>query len=242
MGSGVPVFVLCGGLATRLQEFNGQKPKVLLSVRGVPMLKYILTWCQIQNLQDVVLLVGHRSEQVKEFVRRMNNTDLNIMICDEGDRPIGTAAAIRNAWLKTGKSQLAVVVFGDSILGLHAHEAIRSFNERDFPIQMTGVKSALVSEPPNIQSTHGIVVQYPCSQPIATHVDYGITIFSGAAIDQARHADLKILLSTQAREHNVGFLEVPSKYVEIGTVNSLIGSQTTPFDNGVEWANSLGLK
>ncbi|MCA9728126.1 MAG: hypothetical protein KC729_10615 [Candidatus Eisenbacteria bacterium] len=59
----VPVFLLCGGLGTRLRRVDA-RPKAVIPVAGVPFVLYLLRLLGIQGFREIHLLVGHGAERV----------------------------------------------------------------------------------------------------------------------------------------------------------------------------------
>lgn len=58
-----PVFILCGGLGTRLRKVDA-RPKAVIPIVRLPFLFYFLRLIGLQGFRDVHLLVGHGAEGV----------------------------------------------------------------------------------------------------------------------------------------------------------------------------------
>jgi NDP-sugar pyrophosphorylase family protein len=56
--------VLAGGLGTRIAALSGGLPKVLLPVGGRPFIAHLLGWLTAEGVEEVVLLLGHKAEEV----------------------------------------------------------------------------------------------------------------------------------------------------------------------------------
>jgi D-glycero-D-manno-heptose 1,7-bisphosphate phosphatase len=59
----IPVFVLCGGLGTRLRNVDA-RPKAVIPIVRLPFLFYFLRLIGLQGFRNVHLLVGHGAEGV----------------------------------------------------------------------------------------------------------------------------------------------------------------------------------
>ena len=114
MGDLPPVFILAGGLGTRLQSMVSDRPKVLAEVGCVPFLDLQLKWLERQGIQEVVLLAGYMSEQIASFIGNGSSWDLNIRIIQEST-PLGTGGAILNALKKLQTKQEFILLNGDSL-------------------------------------------------------------------------------------------------------------------------------
>ena len=56
----VPVFILCGGLGTRLGEGAAGAPKPMLEIGGKPMLMHVMGWYGRFGFRRFVLCTGRR--------------------------------------------------------------------------------------------------------------------------------------------------------------------------------------
>jgi NDP-sugar pyrophosphorylase family protein len=107
------VFVIAGGLGTRIGSALGDTPKLLAPIAGRPYLAYLLDWLRRFGAKRIVLGLGHRAEAVVDF---LGNTsafdDLDIATVIE-PRPLGTAGAIRFARPHL-RSDPVLIMNGDS--------------------------------------------------------------------------------------------------------------------------------
>jgi glucose-1-phosphate cytidylyltransferase len=63
----VPVFVLCGGLGTRLREETEVRPKPMVPVGGRPILWHIMRTYAKHGFKRFVLCLGYKAEVVKSY-------------------------------------------------------------------------------------------------------------------------------------------------------------------------------
>ena len=111
--------ILAGGLGTRLRGVVADRPKVLAPVGGRPFLALLLDQLADAGIRKVVLLTGHRGEQVREaFGEKYEEMRL---IYAEEPTPLGTAGALRRALpLVTGTR--VVLLNGDSYCDVRIDE------------------------------------------------------------------------------------------------------------------------
>jgi len=62
-----PVFVLCGGLGTRLREETQVRPKPMVPVGDSPILLHVMRWYAHHGFRRFVLCVGYKSEVIKSY-------------------------------------------------------------------------------------------------------------------------------------------------------------------------------
>src|SRR5262247_1629658 len=64
----VQCVVLAGGLGTRMRPWTDTAPKILVPVLGIPFAAHQLELLAQQGYDDVVVCLGHRGNQVRDFV------------------------------------------------------------------------------------------------------------------------------------------------------------------------------
>jgi glucose-1-phosphate cytidylyltransferase len=65
--SKVPVFLLAGGLGTRISEETALKPKPMIEVGEIPVLVHIMRWYYSFGFNDFVVCAGYRSWEIKNY-------------------------------------------------------------------------------------------------------------------------------------------------------------------------------
>lgn len=108
-------FVLAAGLGTRLKELTNDKPKALVSINNVPLLKVILESLIRNNFNHIVVNIHHFGEQIIEFFEKNNFPDVEIQLSDERERLMDTGGAILQALPYFAQSE-AVFVHNVDIL------------------------------------------------------------------------------------------------------------------------------
>ncbi len=105
--------ILAGGSGTRLRSRLGAKPKPLVEVGGTPLLGHQLELLRKHNFKRVILLVNYAAEQIQDYCRIFEDTDIRITIIDDG-KARGTAGAVLNAIPHLADQ--FVVLYGDTML------------------------------------------------------------------------------------------------------------------------------
>jgi len=94
--SDVPIFLLCGGLGTRLSEETGLRPKPMVEIGGKPILWHIMRSYAAHGFRRFVLCAGYKSEVIKEYFLNYHplNSDFTVSLgtnevtfhgCDHND-------------------------------------------------------------------------------------------------------------------------------------------------------------
>jgi len=65
--SNVPVFILAGGLGTRIAEETSLKPKPMVEIGDLPVLVHILRWYYHHGFSDFVICAGYKGWEIKQY-------------------------------------------------------------------------------------------------------------------------------------------------------------------------------
>lgn len=128
------VIILAGGKGTRLKSITQDVPKPMADINGRPFLEFILNQLiKLKNLNNVILSVGYRSEQIIDFFGHKYKS-LNIIYSIETS-PLGTGGAIKQALSLTTCNEI-MIMNGDTLFDIDFSYAIDKFrnSHSDFAI------------------------------------------------------------------------------------------------------------
>ena len=108
----IDVFVLAGGLGTRIRPVLGDTPKLLAPIRGHTFLDHLLNWLRRFGARRVLLGLGVHAQAIIDHAHAHPVAGIEIETVVEPS-PLGTAGAIRNARAAM-RSDPVLVVNGDS--------------------------------------------------------------------------------------------------------------------------------
>jgi len=76
----IPVFILCGGLGTRLKEMTEFRPKPMVAIGPDPILLHIMKHYSGFGFRRFVLSMGYKSEIIRDYFLNFyaRNSDLTI--------------------------------------------------------------------------------------------------------------------------------------------------------------------
>ena len=87
----VPLLILAGGKATRLQGLAKDTPKYLQPITANRCFAdYHLEWARRQDFSKVILSVGHFGEKVEAYCGNGSKYGLEISYLYDGTTPLGT--------------------------------------------------------------------------------------------------------------------------------------------------------
>ncbi len=134
--------ILAGGFGTRLRNVTGDLiPKPMVDIYGKPFLEHQIRFLKKQDIEDIVIAVHHRADEIKSHFRNGGNFGIKITYSDE-DKPLGTGGAIKNAEKYIDNTFL--VLNGDSYSKINLEEFI------DFHKRKRGIGSVALKEIENI--------------------------------------------------------------------------------------------
>ena len=83
--SDVPVFVLCGGLGTRLREETEVRPKPMVPVGNRPILWHIMRTYSHHGFHRFILCLGYKADVIKSYFLNYAsmNSDFTVELEDE---------------------------------------------------------------------------------------------------------------------------------------------------------------
>lgn len=110
------VFVMAGGLGTRLRPLTEDVPKPMLPLGSKPLLEHILTQFAGQGFHRFCFAVNYKAEQIISHFGDGREWDVSIQYLQE-QGPLGTAGAL--GLLTATETKPIIVINGDVVTRLH---------------------------------------------------------------------------------------------------------------------------
>ena len=133
----VPVFILCGGLGTRLREETELRPKPMVPVGNHPILWHIMRTYSHHGFKSFVLCLGYKAEVIKSYflnyptmnsdftvalktndvrVHKIDHTqDWHVTLADTGALTMTGARVAKAASRYLGDAEHFAVTYGDGV-------------------------------------------------------------------------------------------------------------------------------
>lgn len=137
--SDVPVFVLCGGLGTRLKEETEFRPKPMVPIGDEPILAHILRSYRQHGFERFVLCLGFKAEVIEEAFAG----DDGVTLVRTGDSAMTGARVARAAQQCLGDAGHFGVTYGDGLTDADLAA------ELDFHLAHGGIGTVLGVNPPS---------------------------------------------------------------------------------------------
>jgi glucose-1-phosphate cytidylyltransferase len=176
--SEVPVFVLCGGLGTRLKEETEFRPKPMVPIGGEPILAHILRCYRAHGFERFVLCLGFKAEVIEEYF----GGDDSIALVRTGEAAMTGARVARAAAECLGDAEHFGVTYVDGLSDVDLAA------ELEFHVAHGGVGTVLGVNPPSrfgeLKIQGDRVVEFDEKPQIRDHwVNGGFFFFRRAFLD-----------------------------------------------------------
>jgi NDP-sugar pyrophosphorylase family protein len=217
------VLILAGGMAMRLKELSRYTPKSLIPIGGVPFIFHQLRLLKKNNIDRVVLCVGHMGEQIERAVGDGVDCGLNVVYSHDGPSPLGTGGAIAKALSLL--SDNFMTLYGDSYLDVDYVKIFQYFLESAKLGLMTVYKNQNRYDKSNVIFEDGEVKLYDKKShvPSMEYVDYGLTCFNKTVFENVpvESFDLSDVLHDLSVKRELSAFEIKERFYEIGSVEGI---------------------
>jgi len=112
MNNNLKAMVLAAGVGTRLRPLTLNIPKVLLPIRGVPLIEHQLFWLKSHGITEIAINLYHLGYKIKNFLGDGSHFGLEISYSEE-DILLGTAGGLKR--MEYFFDSTFVVINGDTL-------------------------------------------------------------------------------------------------------------------------------
>jgi D-glycero-alpha-D-manno-heptose 1-phosphate guanylyltransferase len=121
--------ILAGGQGTRLRPAVQHIPKVMIEVRGQPLLSYVIRDFERQGIKRIVISIGYKADKIVEHFDKQKHGFPSELIYSIEDKPLGTGGAIKLAARQLRSQSDILVANGDTIYQFDINEMYRIHKE-----------------------------------------------------------------------------------------------------------------
>ena len=218
------IAILAGGLATRLQPLTEKIPKSMIMIEGTPFLQYQLEFLKTGGITEIVLCVGHLSEQIETYFGDGKRFGVNIKYSIERGRLLGTAGSLKNA--ETLLAEEFFVMYGDSYLFLNFEEVLKHFQKFNKSALMVVYKNYDKYDKSNVVVEEGMVNKYDKKHKTEdmVYIDYGVNILRKKVLNMIsgnQVYSLENLFHELIKQKEMLAFETKERFYEIGSRRGL---------------------
>ena len=250
--------ILAGGMGTRLREETEFKPKPMVEIGGLPIIWHIMKNLYSQGVNDFVICLGYKGDQIKSFFENYSTYMSDVVIEGSDGSRSYMASKGRESWkitladtgieTMTGgrinrvRKYLAeepfLCTYGDGLADIDVKELVRFHEESGKAATVTAVHP--VTRFGNLQiAKNGTVERFAEKPPSDEWVNGGFFIFQNEVFDylddevvleQAPLANLVAKGELAAYKHT-GWWRPMDTYREAKELNELFKTGNAPWVN-----------
>lgn len=218
----IDVFILCGGLGTRLKSVTGINPKSLAKIGERPFLDILISYLYRLGFRRFILGVGYKAELIKNHYQNKEFGNIEIVLSEE-HKPLGTGGAVKNAF-PLFNSENTLVLNGDSFSDFKPTPLLELHNTRKATATMLIRKAEGSSDYGVIEIDDNFrVVKYAekVKPENSTFINSGVYIFNKSVFsmmpDQEAFSLERDLFPALVRGGSMFGLEHTGIFIDIGT-------------------------
>lgn len=219
----VPVFLLAGGLGTRISSVYQDIPKCLIPIHGKPFIAYVLQNIKKFGFGRVTILAGHMAQPIIDYVGNGAAFGLSVTYSLDGDPLLGTGGAIKKA-LHFAENDF-LVTYADSYLDYDWTAIVAHYVRMRSESMVSVYENTDATDKSNIIYADGKIKSYRKKNqtPDYTYIDWGVSLFAKKTFAPYPESpwDLSDYLLARIAGDRLDGCVVPQKYFEIGTPQAL---------------------
>jgi len=217
------IAILAGGLGTRLGLLAKDTPKSMIRICGKPFLEYQLELLKKNNLEEIVLCVGHLKDKIESYFGNGARFGVSIEYSKE-EKPLGTAGALRNAENLLGDDFL--VLNGDSYLDINYRKIIERYKLGNKIGLMVVYKNNNKYDKSNVMIANELVTNYDRAGRVEnmSYIDYGLSVLNKKAlkfVPKGKFFQLDEVYRELIKRRELMAFKTQVRFYEIGSVQGL---------------------
>lgn len=217
-----PVFLMAGGLGSRLRPLTENTPKPMIQVGGKPLLEQIILRFKTQGFSNFMVSLNFCGDQIRDYFGSGEKIGAKIDYIEETKR-MGTAGAL--SLIKDHPHEPMIVMNGD-ILTTTSFEQVLDFHMRSGSAVTICARDYNIQVPYGVLNTDGDVLVSIEEKPVHKHlINAGIYVLSPSVFDYINddeQLDMPDLIKTvKNNEHKVSVLALKEYWIDIGRIEDL---------------------
>lgn len=196
----------------------------MVPVCGKPFLEYQIQFLKKNGVTDIILCVGHLSEQIEKYFGDGQRWGVSIRYARDGKTLLGTAGALRCAADKLDTEFF--VIYGDSYVFLDFMEVYARFRQSGKSALMVVYRNYNKYDTSNVAVENGLVSRYDKtnSNGDLVFIDYGVLLFNKKVLDlipENQVYPLEKVVTDLIQQKELAAYETKNRFYEIGSHTGL---------------------
>lgn len=222
-----PVFIMAGGLGTRLRPLTDNCPKPMLKIGDKPILERLLNQFSSVGFNNIYISTHFMPEQITNYFGDGSKWGVNIKYIHE-DTPLGTGGAL--GLLPNDMPKLPLIMINGDVLTTIDFEQLLEFHNKHNPSATMCVREYNYQIPYGVVSGNGYKVISMEEKPIhKSFINAGIYVVSPEIIinvPKNKRIDMPGLLEKEIFEkRDVAMFPLHEYWLDIGRVDDFNRAQ-----------------
>src|SRR3989344_1039511 len=215
------VFILAGGVGTRLVEETEIKPKPMVEIGGKPILWHIMKHYSHYGFKDFVLALGYKGEMIKEYfmeLQSLKHSDFTVKMGDESSLTKHKSShedwtiTFANTGLDTNTggrikriekyidTEQFFCTYGDGVSDINLHDLLKFHNKMGKTATITCIRP--LSQFGILQIGSNLVTDFKEKPLLKDYINGGFFVFKREFFDVLKDDDIleKAPLETLAKK------------------------------------------
>ncbi len=150
------VFILAGGLGTRISEETSDKPKPMVRIDDKPVLWHVMNIYASQGWSDFVIGCGYKKEVIFDFIRNEMKEDWLVEPIDTGEMTLTGGRIAR--YLDLFPNETFMVTYGDGVGNVDIKKLVEQHKNGSSLVTLTAVRPP--SRFGSVVSENGVVTHF----------------------------------------------------------------------------------
>lgn len=217
-----PIFLLAGGLGTRLRPLTNNYPKPMIEISGKPILEHIIREFARQGFCNFYLSVNFKGELIKDYFGNGKNLGVNIKYVEE-DKRLGTAGSL--SLIKNEDFDDILVMNGDLLTEIDFRKLLEAH-------RASNANATICTRPYILEVPFGVLLLEDTrvvgidEKPVITKtISAGVYALKKNSILKLKHnvyCDMPDLIEELINEHCiVHTFEIDNNWIDIGQLSDL---------------------
>lgn len=216
--------ILAGGLGTRLRPLTEEVPKAMVPVNGRPFLEYEIDLLRKNGVDDIVLCLGYRGEQIENHFNEGKEFGVKIRYSHDGEELLGPIGGLKQAEpLLEGEF---FVTYGDAYLRMNYADLMATLRRGGKLAAMAVYKNEGRFGKSDIIARKGLVTAYDKRRtlPGMLWVNFGVSAMKKealAGVEAGVYCDEERFYGALVKQKQLQAYETFERFYEIGSEPAL---------------------
>jgi len=216
------VFLMAGGLGTRLKPFTDNQPKPLMEVGDTPILETIIIRCVAQRFRKFYISINYKADMIRSFCGDGSKWGAKIHFLEE-EEPLGTAGSL--SLLPEIPSKPLIVMNADIMSDVNLRNLLDYHKDQSSSATM-GIKEYDLQIPFGVVKTNGTLITHVEEKPIQKYfINAGVYAINPdilGLVEPNRPMDMTDLFELAIHKNlNTSAFPVFEQWADIGRLEDL---------------------